>query len=203
MKIILRPAARAAGLDYYYTGKPCKHGHDSLRRSIGSMCVACENMFRVRYKAQRPLHNTYKGMLTRCYNETHNYYDYYGGRGISVCDRWFDPENGYDNFVADMGTRPEGFTLDRIDGDGNYEPSNCRWADDATQNRNKSNTVLTGENLLEIFRMRDAGMTQQAIADHFGVYRENVRYSLKNREKYIEQGLGRSTQAAAGRLSVL
>jgi hypothetical protein len=198
MKIISRQAAIAAGLDYYYTGKPRKHGHDSPRRRRGSMCVACEHMWKDKYKALRPLYGTYNGMMQRCYNDSHNYYDYYGGRGISVCDRWFDPVDGYDNFVADMGTRPEGFTLDRIDGDGNYEPSNCRWADAATQNRNKSNTVLTGEDLLEIFRMRDAGMTQQAIADHFKVYRENVRYSLKNREKYIARGLGSSTQAAAG-----
>lgn len=72
-------------------------------------------------------------MVDRCTNPKHGYYEYYGARGITVCDRW----RNYENFLADMGERPEGTTLDRIDNDGNYEPGNCRWATWDEQGANK------------------------------------------------------------------
>lgn len=73
-------------------------------------------------------------MKSRCNNPSHQHYARYGGRGIRVCDRW----NVYANFLADMGERPAGKTIDRINNDGNYEPSNCRWATASEQQRNKS-----------------------------------------------------------------
>jgi hypothetical protein len=78
-------------------------------------------------------------MQTRCANPAASNYSYYGGRGISIYARWLGPD-GFINFHADMGERPEGMTLDRIDPDGDYEPSNCRWAtaSDQTTNRRKS-----------------------------------------------------------------
>jgi hypothetical protein len=72
-------------------------------------------------------------MIQRCTNPNRDNYSYYGGRGIAVCEAW----RVFDNFLADMGVRPEGMTLDRIDPNGHYEPSNCRWADPATQTRNR------------------------------------------------------------------
>jgi hypothetical protein len=66
-------------------------------------------------------------MIDRCYRETAVNYKYYGDRGITVCDRWLGPE-GFANFLADMGERPPGLTLDRLDADLGYEPGNCRWA---------------------------------------------------------------------------
>jgi hypothetical protein len=76
---------------------------------------------------------SWKGMKRRCLNPNAPGYEYYGGRGITVCERWLT----FDNFLADMGIRPEGLSLDRIDNNGNYEPGNCRWATRSEQQRNK------------------------------------------------------------------
>lgn len=66
----------------------------------------------------------------------------YGGRGIKICDRWRDVVHGFENFLADLGLRPDKCSLDRIDNDGNYEPENCRWATIKQQNRNKRSNFL-------------------------------------------------------------
>jgi hypothetical protein len=79
-------------------------------------------------------------MIDRCYLKTAPNYRYYGGKGVTVCDRWRygeDGKTGFQCFEADMGERPEGLTLDRIDPFQNYEPENCRWASWFVQNNNK------------------------------------------------------------------
>ena len=80
-------------------------------------------------------HSSYTAMLQRCNNPAHADYYRYGGRGISVCDRWSGPR-GYTLFRIDMGLRPVGKTLDRTNNEGNYEPSNCRWSTPKEQARN-------------------------------------------------------------------
>jgi hypothetical protein len=80
-----------------------------------------------------PTYRSWAHMVQRCTNSNYDRYPFYGGRGITVCDRW----RTFANFLADMGERPEGFTLDRVDNEGNYTPENCRWATSSQQQRNR------------------------------------------------------------------
>lgn len=84
-------------------------------------------------ETRSPTWNSWLAMRHRCANPNDPSYPRYGGRGIRVCERW----ESYDNFVADMGHRPEGTTLDRIDNAGNYEPGNCKWSTPSEQSRNR------------------------------------------------------------------
>lgn len=83
-----------------------------------------------------PEYKSWAAMLSRCKYSCVKGYENYGGRGIKVCDRWAD----FKNFLADMGPRPKGHSLDRIDVNGNYEPGNCRWATARDQGLNKRNS---------------------------------------------------------------
>lgn len=83
--------------------------------------------------ARTPVYRAWADMHQRCYNPKARNYPNYGGRGITVCARWSE----FTAFYADMGPRPDGLTLDRIDVNGNYEPDNCRWATRSVQNANR------------------------------------------------------------------
>jgi len=114
-----------------------------LQRSRGTKSCGClQREWSSRKAKARKTHGmtgsreyiSYQAMLTRCENEKASDYKNYGGRGISVCKRWRD---SFENFYSDMGTRPEGTSLDRIDNDGNYEPGNCRWSTRLQQGNNQ------------------------------------------------------------------
>jgi hypothetical protein len=101
-------------------------------------CRPCTHIKHGYYKS--PTYFAWEGMIQRCTNPNWRQWHNYGGRGITVCERW----RTFVNFLADMGERPEGrhgkiaeYSLDRIDNNGNYEPGNCRWATVAEQHSNK------------------------------------------------------------------
>ena len=87
---------------------------------------------RVAYPSE---HQSWRGMIERCTNPNHASWKWYGGRGVTVCQRWLE----FHNFVADMAPRPVGRTLDRINANAGYCPDNCRWADSRTQFENSRN----------------------------------------------------------------
>jgi len=92
-------------------------------------------------------YNSWKAMVARCTNAKRPDYGHYGGRGIKVCDRW---RNSFENFYTDMGDRPPGMSIDRIDNNADYAPDNCRWATWREQNRNKrDNRLIEGKSMAE------------------------------------------------------
>jgi hypothetical protein len=124
---------------------------------LSSRCKPCTLIKRAKYreanrlrlketaKADRrrfPERGCWHVMIARCYKPSHEFYSQYGGRGIRVCDRWRD---SFESFLADMGPRPSlQHSIDRIDVNGDYEPTNCRWSTQTEQMRNtRSNRMLT------------------------------------------------------------
>lgn len=107
-------------------------------------------------------------MLVRCGDPSDKGYPDYGGRGITVCERWRGP-HGFENFLADMGERPPGMSIDRIDVNGNYEPSNCRWATATEQNRNKRSSLLNADLVREIHGRVEHGEGLVSVAQRMGI----------------------------------
>jgi hypothetical protein len=150
----------------------CKRGHEYTpanikRRPNGIRC--CRECSRVADRARHltnPLYKIWIDMRSRCYDENHRNYGNYGGRGIQV--EWADCKS----FVADMGDRPRGMTIERIDNDGNYSKSNCRWASRKDQVRNRRNTV----------RVNFHGVTYLLceLAERFDIHHGVLRHRLKS-----------------------
>lgn len=121
----------------------------------------------------RPRHRmvgAWTSMWTRCTNPNSADWCNYGARGVRVCDRWRD----FGTFLADVGERPHGMTLDRIDSSGNYEPGNVRWATVYEQNDNRRTAKLNIEKAEQIRRRYADGEEQKTLAAEFGVSKQLV-----------------------------
>lgn len=105
-------------------------------------CLKRETIAKVNYRHGRTrtkIYAIWHSMMQRCYDNNSHAYQRYGGRGIEVCDKW----KSFDGFYADMGEKPDGMSLERINNDGNYSPDNVVWASDKAQaNNRRSNVVL-------------------------------------------------------------
>lgn len=135
-----------------------------------------------------PTYTSWQKMKTRCMNKSDKHYSYYGGRGVKVCDRWV---NSFANFLADMGERPQGETLDRIDPNGDYEPSNCRWSTRSVQSRNtrasqKTSTGHRGVTVVKSTNKFAAAIYVNNKKIHLGHY-HTVNNAIKARKEAEEK----------------
>ena len=157
--------------------KSCGCFNDQLCRELGHARRTHGHSMRT------PTYTAWSNMLRRCSNKKARDYKNYGGRGVSVCERW----KTYANFLADMGDKPSNdLSLDRIDNSGNYEPGNCRWATVATQIRNRRRTRI-----IECFGQ---SLTLKEWADRLGISNATL---LERLEKWpLERAL---SEAPRGR----
>lgn len=120
-------------------------------------------------------YNSWYSMHQRCLNPEKDNYSSYGGAGISICERWLE---SFDNFMDDMGERPEGMTLDRIDSSGNYEPSNCKWSTYSEQTINTDSTFWINDN--------GKNICLSYFSKKYGIPSTTIKYRIKKGETLDE-----------------
>lgn len=146
----------------------------SLRRGTTASCGCYHSEVCTRHGGcGTPTYKVWSSIKERCLHPKCSKYPNYGGRGIKVCDRWLK----FENFLADMGERPDGMTIDRINNDGDYEPGNCRWAtpvEQASNTRATRFTMLGGERVTFSEAARRLGMSRSGFGSRVsrGLYVE-------------------------------
>ena len=121
-------------------------------------------------------YNSWDTLIQRCNNLNCPTHKHYGGRGIKVCDRWLD----FRNFLTDMGERPIGLEIDRIDNDGDYEPDNCHWVTHKENNRNTRRTVLNMKIAEEVRALHKKGMKPKKISEVLNIKIHSISSILYN-----------------------
>lgn len=141
------------------------------------------NRLRTHGKTRTPTYNIWASMTQRCGNPNNDKYQYYGGRGITVCERW----HSFENFLADMGERPLRHSLDRIDNNRPYSPDNCRWTTMRTQNRNRRSNILV--------EYRGETMCLVDWADRLGANYETLRQRIQDYGWTVEEAFSKPPQS--------
>jgi len=167
----------------------CKCGKEKevqanhLKSGRSTQCISCARKgnknslihgmyYTVEYRA-------WINIIQRCTNPNSQAYKNYGARGITVCPRWL---NSFENFYKDMGKRPKGMSIDRINNDGNYEPLNCRWATDKKQAINRRTIKLNENNIRRIRELHKRGFyTNKDLAGYYGVSEATISNILNNK----------------------
>ena len=176
--------------DVNYEGKPRKICEVEVCQRYGSYKGYCYKHYRRLAKTGSPfetIHQTHGmtdtkeymiwcAMKSRCFNPRHPDYTTYGAKGITVAKEW---RKHFLNFYRDMGAKPEGYSLDRIDPYGPYSKENCRWIPNWQQQRNKTNTKLNPSDITEMFKMRENGAQINEIAVKFAVSTQMVSRVLR------------------------
>lgn len=127
--------------------------------------------------SQTPIYRVWQAMMTRCYRFNHPTYQDYGAKGISVYPPWHD----FLTFFSAVGHPPSGYTIDRINAYGNYEPGNWQWTTRKEQARNRTNSKLTLARVTRIRSMHASRHKQCDIADTFNVSRQTINDIIKGR----------------------
>lgn len=150
--------------------------------------------------AKPSMYRSWQHIKSRCFNKKTKSYPGYGGRGISMCERW---RFSFQNFLADMGEppAPKGYTIERIDNDGNYEPGNCCWATRAEQSKNKRNTRLfefEGRKQIMPDWAREKGIHEQTLWNRLkaGICAEHFFDPPRSRRKHAVENVNKPKDGA-------
>lgn len=174
-KLLVRGAAEGRrGKARWYCDCECGGSTTACSSNLlGAKTLSCGCLQRERLAESKTTHGQTKSpeyrawvaMKTRCSNPNYPWFHRYGGRGIAVCTEW---QGSFERFLTDMGHRPgPGYSLDRIDNDGDYTPSNCRWASSQTQGRNtarSSQVVFEGQTITLAEAAERSGISAAALA---------------------------------------
>lgn len=172
------------------TVKSCRTDHLVHGKIVSCGCYGKErtiemNKQRARHgrshEARGSAYASWRSMRDRCNAPNNPEYSNYGGRGIRICQRW----DSFKAFVADMGERPPGTSIDRIDVNGNYEPGNCRWATSVQQNRNRRTGVLDADRVREILGRHEHGESQRSVSRRLGIASRTV-YDIIHRRRWAD-----------------
>ena len=184
LSVVRRVAARGASKQAFWLCH-CSCGSEVIKAGFsirnGSGSCGCQRRVSTAHGHTRggkssATYQTWRAMVARCNDVRDKQFPSYGARGITVCARWMT----FENFLADMGERPTGTTLDRKNNSGNYEAGNCAWATPTEQARNRRNNRLTTAAVADIRARKARGERQADIARSFGVDPSLVSRIVRN-----------------------